>query len=595
MTPAVISILIQTAVRSLLFAAAAGLALKLLRVRDVGARLAAWTAVLYGALLMPLAVAIAPPLNVSVQRAIAHPSTVLATHTEMVQVGKEPLPIAPAQQPPFDWRIAVITGYSTITALLLARFVTGWMLTQRLRRSSRRIEDSRLLQSVAGGVRRAPVLLESDQLAVPITLGWRSPSILLPASWRKWEQAQLDAVLAHELSHIYRGDYATLLLSSLNRCLFWFSPLSWWLDRHLRDLAEQASDDCALRATADHARYAEVLLGFFEALHNSRGRIRWQGVAMASSGRANRRIDRILATGRRLSAPTTWPVLAGLAGITIPLLYLSAAVTPREQTPAPPQPLAHSAFPEQARLVLQPIPAAPRRLLAQATPPGQPAQPTPQSAPATPTEETRDKSHDGYVIVHDHNVTMSGSTEDLARARSFRYKIGGEYMWFRRDGKAYIIRDKATLQAAQKLFEPQEDLGRQQSELGALQSELGARQAELGARQSSAGARMPDLTRDIERLKERLRSSGTAEQLAEVQALLGEMQAKAAAQQALIGDQQAKLGEEQAKLGGEQAKLGQQQAVLGKLQAQRSQEAMQRLRVLIDEAIRKGLAEPEPR
>ncbi len=114
---------------------------------------------------------------------------------------------------------------------------------------------------------------------------------------------------------------------------------------------------------------------------------------------------------------------------------------------------------------------------------------------------------------------MSDSKGDFDWASGLRYKIGDEYISFRRDGKPYVIRDAGILKAAHKLFEPQRELGMRQ------------------------GA----------------------------------------------------LGEQQGKLGELQAKLGEQQARLGEEQAKRAKEATRQLKALIDEALKKGLVEPEPR
>ena len=91
-----------------------------------------------------------------------------------------------------------------------------------------------------------------------------------------------------------RRDALAERLSLFHRAIFWFSPLSWWLARHLADLAEEASDDAALAAGADRTRYAETLLGFFAALEAAPGRVWWQGVSMATAGQAEKRVDRIL-------------------------------------------------------------------------------------------------------------------------------------------------------------------------------------------------------------------------------------------------------------------------------------------------------------
>jgi|CZKS01.1.fsa_nt_gi beta-lactamase regulating signal transducer with metallopeptidase domain len=545
-----ISLLVESTIRSLAFAGAIGLVLEVGRVRDVGTRLAAWTCVLYGALLLPLAVPFLPPLPVHMPSRAANQKVIVLPVATQPTYRRAIFTEAPRVQ--FNWRTVAADLYLAIAIGLLCRLAFGVFATRRLRRASRPVSDTRLqsilsAQGLQAGIRKLPELAESSALAVPITIGWARPSIILPDSWREWSDEKTEAVLAHELSHVRRGDYATLLAASLYRCIFWFSPLAWWLDKQLRELAEQASDDSALRVTTDRTHYAEVLLGFFKALHNERGRIRWQGVAMARGARADRRIDRILAEDRKLSTPARWPVMAALAAVTIPILYLSGAFQP----------------------------------VAMAQP--------------TPATQSSGKSLDSYIIVSGDETTMSGSNGDFDRALGFRYKIGDEYIWFRRDGKAYVIRDAGILKAAHKLFEPQHELGRRQGELGEQQGKLGELQAKLGDLQSSVRTTPPDLTRDIEKLKEKLKKAGTAEDLGDVQAMLGELQAKVAEQQARLGNEQAKFGEEQAKLGERQAKLGEQQAKLGEEQAKHAEEASRQLKLLIDEAFKKGLVEPEPR
>ena len=133
----------------------------------------------------------------------------------------------------FDWWIAAGLLYLTIAPLLAVRVGYGLLLTRRLRRNSRPIDDPRAIETLeisATGFRSIPELAESSELAVPITIGWIHPAVMLPASWREWSDAKLAAVFAHELSHIDRSDYAILLLASLSRCMYWFSPLNWWLE-----------------------------------------------------------------------------------------------------------------------------------------------------------------------------------------------------------------------------------------------------------------------------------------------------------------------------------------------------------------------------
>lgn len=153
--------------------------------------------------------------------------------------------------------------------------------------------------------------------------------------------------------------------------------------------------------------------------------------------------------------------------------------------------------------------------------------------------------------------TMSGSTDDLRRARSLR--TGGEGLLFvRHGGAAYVIRDAATLRQAESIFAPQQALGARQAELGSRQAALGQRQARLGAEQGRLGRQQAGA------------SPGRAGEL---------------------GRQQDALGRQQGELGRQQAVLGRQQDALGREQDRLARLADVRLRSLIADAIRLGVAQ----
>ena len=46
----------------------------------------------------------------------------------------------------------------------------------------------------------------------------------------------------------------------LNRAIFWFHPLAWWLERHLSALAEDACDAAVLTRGHDPDEYSGYLL-----------------------------------------------------------------------------------------------------------------------------------------------------------------------------------------------------------------------------------------------------------------------------------------------------------------------------------------------
>jgi len=60
-----------------------------------------------------------------------------------------------------------------------------------------------------------------------------------------------------------------------------------------------------------------------------------------------------------------------------------------------------------------------------------------------------------------------------ANVEKLRKNIQGDFIWFERDEKSYVIRDQATIDRAKKLWDPQEKLGKKQEELGKQQEALG--------------------------------------------------------------------------------------------------------------------------
>jgi beta-lactamase regulating signal transducer with metallopeptidase domain len=746
---------LQPAARSLAFACVAGLVLAAFRVRSVALRLAIWRTVLVVALAMPLLGLLLPPLPVFVPLvakfipatpAVEEIAPAVEIHSYAVSVnqiahssstklgaftytGKAPDAMgakdasvttnpngmqesadasAANAQPRrrFPWLAASTAIYFAVAIFMLMRLALGIILGRRLERESRLIEDPHALARLEFFSRAAslgsspPRLAESELLSVPVTFGVRRPAILLPAGWREWEPAELDAVLAHEISHVARRDALAERLSLLHRAIFWFSPLSWWLARHLADLAEEASDDAALAAGADRTRYAETLLGFFAALEAAPGRVWWQGVSMATAGQAERRVDRILEWKGSVAMRLKKPVVIAYLLCAIPVVCLIAAFRPTiinihsdpsqqtaPQTTEPPAlpPMQSAQQPGAAAPVAAPsnvpqataAPAAAPSAAPGATPDGEPAlAPMPSRAPmlsprATPSlgplpsiapvvsvhvvvppiavtpvvsvhpvvapvisvapivnvhpfAQTTTTSHsiagdnDGEqftivsgnsaVSVSSNNFTIS-SDGNSDVANSLRRNFPGDFIWFIRGGKAYIIRDPATIKQAMDFFAPTQELGRKQEELGKQQEALGARQEALGAKQEALGEQMekvrvkiPDMTAELQKLEAELKKMGTdgtqddlgriQEKIGEIQARIGEVQAQAGEKQSELGEKQGALGEEQGKLGEQQGKLGEQQGKLGEQQEAASRRANREMKRLLDQAVASGLAKP---
>ena len=152
----------------------------------------------------------------------------------------------------------VAMGYS------LLRLLTGLLAVAVCRRRGRLIDDpdlTGLLDALRGemGCSRSVELREAADLTTPATAGWRRPVLLLPVDWRAWTQDERRAVLAHELAHVVRGDYAAGLVARVAVVLNTYHPLVRWMAGRLELQQEQAADALAARFAGGRSNYLIVL------------------------------------------------------------------------------------------------------------------------------------------------------------------------------------------------------------------------------------------------------------------------------------------------------------------------------------------------
>ncbi len=666
-----VELLVDSAIRAVIFAAVAGIGIALFRVKSTSLRLFTWTGVLYGALAIPLLASLLPGLPVPMPSFVLPevarlaptvspksrpaettliPSTNVSVRVEATnsqapsasEVSGLSLTNLPGnstanaserkRKTSISWLAIVGEVYVVIALFLLVRLCLGLLLRKRLVSRSRTIQDARVERSLASHLssRINVRILESDFVAIPVTAGTMRPNILLPASWRDWDDAKLDAVIAHELSHVTRRDALTQVTSQIYRALFWFSPLSWWLDRQLNLLAEQASDEAALSRGVDRTEYAKTLLGFFETLHAAPGRVWWQGISMAKVGQAEHRLEKILSWRGVVNMGVKRSVLVAMIALAVPAIYVTAAARPANhnavlaqsdrsaQEPAPAVE-SDSLTPPPEPALAPAAPAAPvHGVVAKGvTAPPTPAAPAAPAIPPAPAALWSGQDHSvavrrshgfsysygfddeqRFVIAtgNSDTFTMSGSTEDVRHVQKLKKQIPGDFIWFQRDEKSYIIRDQATVDRARKLWAPQEELGKKQEELGKQQEALGKQQAELGEKMEQIHVKVPDMTARIDKLKaemKQLSSGATVEQVGKLQEEIGELQSEIGEIQSHAGDQQSKVGEEMGALGEKQGELGEKQGELGRQQGELAEKASQQMKALLDEAIKNGTAKPE--
>lgn len=104
------------------------------------------------------------------------------------------------------------------------------------------------------------VVRKSEEIEVPMVFGILKPMVLLPAGLVfNMPPEQLQAILAHELAHVRRQDFAVNLIQSILEMLFFYHPAFWWINLSVRESREQATDDLAIGSGAKASDLAHAL------------------------------------------------------------------------------------------------------------------------------------------------------------------------------------------------------------------------------------------------------------------------------------------------------------------------------------------------
>lgn len=175
-----------------------------------------------------------------------------------------------------DWAehaISVLRWLPVIwLALCLTRFaflVASWLSLQRLRLEGRHAQSGEIAETAQAvlkrfGCKRSVEIWITPAIQGPMVEGLRRWRLFLPESFmQRLDAREREAVIAHELAHLVRGDAWWLMAGQMSSCLFFFQPLNNVARRHLRAEAEYLADQRALDVLPDEVGLARslVLLG----------------------------------------------------------------------------------------------------------------------------------------------------------------------------------------------------------------------------------------------------------------------------------------------------------------------------------------------
>jgi hypothetical protein len=267
----------------------------------------------------------------------------------------------------------------------------------------------------------------------------------------------------------------------------------------------------------------------------------------------------------------------------------------QEMAPVPPTPPAA----DDAAPAAAPVPPVPPQAPGDAVPSGLPAPPAPGAY-----HYHFDYHYDGdtYAIVGDPgtNPRFYGYWDDdrkaeIEKARSLAH---GHFLWFRHDGKSYIVDDPAIVAQIETMDKPMQDLGAQMRDLGKQMREVSQQDREMArkAREASQNIPTPDISKEMAELNTaaaalQAQQGGTIsrQQLGELERKIGDVQRQLMRVQVKVDvNWSADMG----KFGAEQGKFGAQMGQMGAEMGRIARENSQKIKSIIDESLKDGKARP---
>lgn len=218
--------------------------------------------------------------------------------------------------------LALVAWWVGASTMLL-RLTVGWLQAHRMFRVDGCVIPSRIAEAATRlsnglGIIRRVRIVQSQANTAPITMGWIRPVILMPTTLiTRLSSSEIEALLAHELAHIRRHDYAINLLQSVIESLLFFHPAVHWTSRRIREERERCCDDTVIAVLGDSLTYARALTMAEEYRTES---LRF-GLA-SNGGTLMSRIERLLQPEARPNGQRkgTWALATAIPVVTLGLI-----------------------------------------------------------------------------------------------------------------------------------------------------------------------------------------------------------------------------------------------------------------------------------
>jgi len=174
-------------------------------------------------------------------------------------------PVAESEATQPTWMLWLVEAWFLGVLVLSLRTAGGLILIERMRRKEiKRVGEELYARCLAlqrkMGIERFIQYCECHRLDAPAVLGWFRPVVLLPVrALTGLTEAQIEAVIAHELAHIRRLDCFVNLFQIATETLLFYHPAVWWVSQRIRAERENCCDDEAIAICGDAVNYARAL------------------------------------------------------------------------------------------------------------------------------------------------------------------------------------------------------------------------------------------------------------------------------------------------------------------------------------------------
>jgi beta-lactamase regulating signal transducer with metallopeptidase domain len=412
----------------------------------------------------------------------------------------------------------IVIAWSLGCAFFSLRMALGLSWIANARRHSLANTDASLqaklnLLAIQFELPRRIRLLICNDIDSPVTAGWWKPIVLVPAALAtRLTPDLIEALLAHELAHIKRHDYVINLGQSAIEAVLFFHPAVWWLSKQIRIERENIADDMAAEVLGEPRQLAEALAALNE--------FQFAGPLLAPAAHGGNLMSRI----QRLVKPSqhvlNWKMSAVLFGLALVCLSVYAREkVADEAVPVSEVSIADVADAADAATIIDAADAAAAEVsIAYA------ADQTDvivrgnnvtisDSDNAMEVEassvDVGKKNYQSYALVTagKEGFMISGSTDDIGAVEKARKKLNRDFLWFRRDGKAYIVQDPVVIAEVKSAWKDSNKMSAEMEQLGAKMEVHGKvlngisekMQAVSGGSQSQSSA-MEKISKDMHRI-----------------------------------------------------------------------------------------------